>query len=619
MAKSTLYRKFAYFVLVIYLLRSVNRYRLTRLCASTKTKPTEPTDAAVISKTIVVATSKGQVRGFVDRSPHSGRAVWNFRGIPYAESPTGECRFKHPVEKKPWYPNVLDCLRFGYRSVQNPHLGVEVPILPKTALLKKLLYLIFFGWGINRNPFDAEPLDVNQSENCLTLSVSSPENAVNLPVVCFIHGGAFELGHSSEELYASTWGNPFVDRDVIYVGINYRLGVFGYVKVADGDYNNGLADQIEALKWIKQEIAAFGGDPNRVTVMGHSAGAFSCGAILSSPKAHGFFNRAILMSGAAANAVSKQEHERLRMAFAKTLKLDLTDLTTANLSKFTTAQILAAQLNIAKAIGPLSFQPIIDEDYVFDFPIRALSYGATRDVDVMIGCTKEEAKLFKPLFFLVPFSQWSMTKFLEPFVGMLGLHSNREECQELTQSLVEQYTNWFKETKPNMSMADHSELFFKFASEFIFDAPATLLCESHADMKNPGKKTFRYRFDYKGPLGAVHGIELPFVFGTYVKWKTSELMQRLIGHDLSDPRFERLSNTMIDAWANFVKTGDASTKDLTWPNFTRANRETCLFTVDGGWIASYQAKDRDGDYAFDFLVQHREKSDKAFGIFSNVH
>ena len=204
------------------------------------------------------------------------------------------------------------------------------------------------------------------------------------------------------------------------------------------------------------------------------------------------FHRAILMSGAATNALSKLENEKVGMALAEALRIK--ELSVDSLNAFDASQILAAQLQISQIVGPLPFQPTVDFDLLPDFPCRSLMHGKTKEIDLLIGCTKEEAKLFHNLLLVSPFSRWSMIKLITPFVAMLGLHADVSECQELAETLAQAYIDWYVQGRNKddvLTRSDFTELFFKFVSEFVFDAPATLLCEAHASMKLEGKTTYR--------------------------------------------------------------------------------------------------------------------------------
>ena len=339
-------------------------------------KPREPTDVEEIRETVILETSKGKIRGFVSQSP-KGQTLLNFRGIPYAKPPIGELRFKHPEEMNCWEPKIKDCFYFGSRCLQRTSYGVELPLVPIWWRLYKDTQSYLFGWGKNEDINDPEPQDPNQSEDCLTLNVCTPDTEAKLPVIVFIHGGGFTLGHSGEQLYAQQWGTPLADHNCVFVSFNYRLGMFGYLKVEGGDYNNGLADQIAALTWVKNEIHKFGGDPACITISGHSAGAMSVASILACPKAKGLFQRAILMSGAAFNAISKEEADVVSGIASKVLG---TKLSKQNLARFTSTQILAAQNYMRDKPNPMPFQPVVDGDLFFK------NLYIQRDCTVVLQC-----------------------------------------------------------------------------------------------------------------------------------------------------------------------------------------------------------------------------------------
>ena len=225
---------------------------------------------------MTVQTTKGLIEGVLE----NGCRV--FKGVPYAKPPVGELRFHAPVEMDPW-EGVREAKEF--RAVC-PQLGQE----PGT------MYSIEFY----ENP-DFMPA---HSEDCLYLNVWTPDEVVEgekLPVAFWIHGGAFMNGFGSELEFD---GAAFAKRGVILVTINYRLGVWGFLnhpwlaEEQDGHGGNyGILDQIAALKWVRENIAAFGGDPDRITVFGQSAGAMSTQTLLSSPLTKGMIHRAILQSG----------------------------------------------------------------------------------------------------------------------------------------------------------------------------------------------------------------------------------------------------------------------------------------------------------------------------------
>src|SRR5882724_203739 len=219
---------------------------------------------------VLVETRRGPVRGVAE----GGLAV--FRGLPFARPPVGPLRFRPPEPPEPW-SGVRDAARFGPSAAQNG------------ALVGPLMSL-----GISRT-----------GEDCLYLNVWTPAaGSRRRPVLVWIHGGAFLLGSGSQMLYD---GATLARRgDVVVVTINYRLGALGFLRLRDrfgqrlpATGNEGLLDQVAALTWVRDEIEAFGGDPDQVTIFGESAGAMSCATLLGLPRAHGLFHRAILQSGGA--------------------------------------------------------------------------------------------------------------------------------------------------------------------------------------------------------------------------------------------------------------------------------------------------------------------------------
>ncbi|MFC9063259.1 carboxylesterase family protein, partial [Streptomyces sp. NPDC057074] len=211
----------------------------------------------------VVSTEYGAVRGRYE----NGVAV--FRGIPYAAPPFGPRRFRPPVAPEPW-DGVRDAGSFGPTAPKPPYSEAFAQYLSDPAI---------------------------PGDDCLNLNVWTPEPGpgARLPVLVWLHGGALTRGSSAVPVYD---GATFARDGVVCVSINYRLGVEGYGLFPDAPANAGLRDQIAALEWVRASIAAFGGDPDRVTVAGQSAGAISTGALLAAPRAKGLFRRAVLQSGA---------------------------------------------------------------------------------------------------------------------------------------------------------------------------------------------------------------------------------------------------------------------------------------------------------------------------------
>jgi para-nitrobenzyl esterase len=224
----------------------------------------------------IVATTGGPVQG------REKDGIFDFRGIPYAAPPVGELRFRPPQPVEPW-ADVRDVTRFGPMAPQNQ--------------------------GAMEAMFGAPPRPMD--EDCLTLNVWTPGcDDAKRPVMVWIHGGAFLYGTGATPWYD---GRTFARNDVVLVTINYRLGALGFLHV-DGQGNNGILDQVAALEWVRDNIAAFGGDPGNVTAFGESAGAMSVGTLLGLPAAKGLFVKAIPESGAAHSARSTPRPRSSRRA-----------------------------------------------------------------------------------------------------------------------------------------------------------------------------------------------------------------------------------------------------------------------------------------------------------------
>src|SRR5215472_16849189 len=277
----------------------------------------------------VVHTKSGPVRGLLRDG------IASFLGIPYAASPTGELRFAAPVPHEPW-ADVRDATAFG-------------PTPPKPAYPA---------------PFDTlleEPSIAG--DDWLNLNVWTPHDGDgvdsahfrhgahdDLPVMVWIHGGAFANGSSAVRWYD---GHAFAKAGVVLVSINYRLGVDGFALLPDAPANRGLLDQIAALEWVRDNIGAFGGDPANVTIFGESAGAMSVITLLSLPRAEGLFTKVIAQSGAAQAAADAADAALVTAELGEALGTALadTDVTAAGLAEVDLDALIAAQATVRDALG----------------------------------------------------------------------------------------------------------------------------------------------------------------------------------------------------------------------------------------------------------------------------
>jgi para-nitrobenzyl esterase len=346
--------------------------------------------------------------------------------------------------------------------------------------------------------------ELEQQEDCLVLSVTAPVPAEGLPVMVWLHGGAYVSGGGEAEKYDP---DDLAREGVVVVNVTYRLGVFGYLAPArSGEDNLGLWDQIEALRWIRENIAAFGGDPTRVTVFGQSAGGDSIIGLIVAPPARGLFHRAIVQS---APLGLRRDREAMTAAMREALAEHLPgDPGTAS-----TEQVLAAQRHAVAsaqrfgAPGGMPFAPVAGRDPLPADLDRALAEAATR-IDLLIGCTRDDA---------APFVAMNPRARRLGSLGGFGRGLQRQIARRVTAT--------------------------------IFSGPVEHVAALWA---GAGGQVATYRFDWSPPgnrLGACHCIELPFLFSG--NWADAPM---LAGHPVPAELAARVRRT----WTAFARSGVAA-------------------------------------------------------------
>ena len=450
------------------------------------------------------------------------RGVATFKGIPYAAPPVGHLRFAAPVPPQPW-DGVRDASAF---SPTPPQVDLSSQRFP----------------GLDVSPIVGESW--LKGDDYLTLNIWTPDHAAQgLPVMVFIYGGAFVSGGSSTPLYD---GTHFARDGVVLVSFNYRLGIEGFLPLNDGETNLGLRDQIAALTWIQDNITAFGGDPNNVTIFGESAGALSVDTLLAVPSAVGLFHRAISQSGGAQHTMSIEQATRVATRLGEILGMKAKRENFASLSfeQIVTAQsqILPGSLDLTTTqeaddpTGGLTvFLPVRDEDLISSQPVDAIRLGASATIDLLLGTNSQEMNLY-----FVPTGLLNLIDSDEKLYASIG---SRHPQPEL---LVAAY----RASRPG---ASSGELFSAIMTDWMFHIPTVRLAEAHAPY--PGG-TYLYEFAWPSPtcggmLGACHGLELGFVFDTL---DTPGLIgpQGLVGEN---PPVE-LAKRIHQTWINFAATGD---------------------------------------------------------------
>jgi para-nitrobenzyl esterase len=470
----------------------------------------------------VVQVRAGAVRGKAE----SG--VRAFLGIPYAASPLGAHRMQPPQPVQPWH-GERDATAYG-------------PTVPKGDYPPQYARLF--------------PEVVIPGEECLNLNVWTPDTTASLPVLVWIHGGSFMNGSGSVGAYN---GAAFARDGVVCVTINYRLAAEGFLFLDDGIANLGLLDQLAALRWVQANITAFGGDPARITVAGESAGAMSVVTLLSMPLAEGLFTQAIAQSGAAAHTLTKDQAQMVSGYLASTLGVpaDREAIRTVPLEKLVqAASDLVVEVQTAPdpakwgslAMSLLPFAPAVDGEVVPQAPLAAIAAGQGRQVRLLIGSNRDEARLF----FVAPATTDLIDDAtLEAAASAYGLSAN---------SLA-----LYRAGRPGASAGD---ILAAVITDWFFAIPAIRVAEARTGTDSA--PTWMYRFDHPAPednhrFGASHAVEVPFVFDTIGQQDLHPL--------LGDAPSQAVADQTHKAWVDFITHGDPG-----WPAYNTATRTTGLLS-----------------------------------------
>ena len=438
-------------------------------------------------------------------------AVATFRGIPYAQPPLGALRFREPVPALPW-DGVRDASTFG-------------PPVPQQS-----------------SPPDA-------SDEWLTVNVWTPDpGAAGLPVMVWIHGGAYLHGSSANPNHD---GAVPAAGGVVVVSLNYRMGVEGFAHLEGAPGNRGILDQILALRWVQENIAAFGGDPGNVTVFGQSAGAGSVAALLAMQAAAGLFRRAIAQSVPGTFFTTRLAAD-VTASIASSVG---TEATAAGLARIPPSELVRVTQAVVRSLprrvrtwGPMAttptpFSPVVDGDTLSRSPWPALADGAGRGIDLLVGHTRDEYREFAARRGEITDAQATAT--LDRLLPG-GSTAYRAAYPEAGPALLYELANadWLMRM-PSLGLAD---------AQHAGGGPAW---------------TYELRWG-PGPDGASHGLDARLVFGSI----DVEALRAAFGADVADEAVH-LSEVVRADWLRFAATGDPG-----WPRYTPAERSTRVYDAE---------------------------------------
>lgn len=464
----------------------------------------------------IVQTTAGPVAGSVEGN------LEVFRGIPYAAPPIGARRWLPPAPPDPW-TEVRDATAFGPACPQDP-----------------------------------DPHEMSEgtptSEDCLTLNVWTPSTAGEAPVMVFIHGGGFTAGSTRDPWYD---GASFARRGVVFVTPQYRVGPLGWLDLSalgpryatSGD--NGLQDQIAALRWVRENAEAFGGDPENVTLFGESAGAISISSILGAPSGDGLYDRVILESGTAGTVATPEWSQRVFRRFVEISGVE----SPSDVLELSTAEVLETAREIYDTeLSDTAFHPLVDGDIVPQLPMRRIASDAGPSVPIVIGTNLDEARYW--LYYI-------------PELDRLPFRFYRPWLESLVGDRTDRVISDYETERPDL---DQAQLGMGMSGDVGFRMPAIRMAEAFADR---GVPVWMYLAtvtspDLDGRLGAPHAIELPFVFDNL----DADRVAAFVG---DDPRNATLADAMQRLWVSFATNSAPSADGVPpWPRYDRTTRTTLI-------------------------------------------
>ncbi len=476
--------------------------------------------------TVRATTTSGVVEGFA----RDGVNRW--RSIPYAQPPVGPLRFRAPQPPEPWS-------------------GVRPSFSYANCAPQQRRYTMIA-------PGKYQPM----SEDCLTLNVvtprwSGPAPAHDpLPVMFFIHGGGYILGSSATPLYD---GAALARRGCVYVSVNYRLGALGCVDFSSLstpdtplEDNLFLRDIVAALRWVRDNIAAFGGDPGNVTIFGESAGAHAVATLLAVPDAEGLFRQAISQSPASGMVSTPEVAAEIAERFAERLGARPGDaarrLMTATPAELVHTMDWVMRHSLTSMVGAAAVGPTCGEEYLPLDPFEAMRKGTAHKVPLIVGTNADEGRLFTRFLKLLPTTEHAIERILA------------HTPPEVRERILAAYPHY-----------PHPKACVEFGGDMIFSTAAWQVAEAHAKLA----PTYVYRYDYAprtlhwAGFGATHATELLAVFGIY-----RSRVGAVLTAGVDQRTAVKVSHLVQTRWHEFARTGLPGDD---WPAYNRDQRPVLVF------------------------------------------
>ncbi|WNG45451.1 carboxylesterase/lipase family protein [Archangium minus] len=481
---------------------------------------------------VIADTKSGQVRGALSEG------IRVFKGIPYGGPTSGKNRFMPPVPAEPW-SGVRDALEYGPRCAQRSAIGTAVAREVVAALVT--------------------PDNPAISEDCLFVNVWTPgvADGSKRPVMVWIHGGGFVEGSGSAALYD---GTALARRgDVVVVTLNHRLGALGYLYTGGANTtsgNAGMLDIVAALQWVRDNIAAFGGDPGNVTIFGESGGGMKVTLVMAMPEAKGLFHKAISQSGALVRALQPEQAAAQAGQLMSELGLksgDLEALQNLPVEKVLDAQSVVLKKNQGTFTFNSPFTPVADGRVLPGNPFDPAAPTLSADVPLLIGSNRDE-----------------MTLFLYGLPGFMTDGMARSGMGRLAGDAKDQVFEHYRGRMPEVSAKD----VLISAGSDMFRASSLLVADRK--VAQGAAPVYVYLFTWETPvlegrLKATHALDIPFVFDN------ADLVPSFTG---KDPERFKLAEQMSSTWVAFARTGNPNHPGLPeWPAYTTEQRATLIFDL----------------------------------------